>query len=151
MTRLGPEEKVLWVGTRAWSEFLAWWFLGGVVFGAGIVLLTIPKLRLVGGAAILLSLLSVVAIWISRASRRYTVTSERAIVRRGLVSRNIAEIELKHIRDIQVKQSALQRILRTGTLALSSAGRAEAEIVFEGIPNPEGVKEVVRQGMRGPS
>ncbi len=70
-------------------------------------------------------------------------------MRCGLLSRDIAEIELRHIRDIQLKQSVYERIVGIGSLALSSAGRAEAEVLFEGIPDPGGVKEVIRQATRG--
>jgi uncharacterized membrane protein YdbT with pleckstrin-like domain len=144
MTKLGADERVLWEGTRAWSDFLGRW-IGGIVFlVVGVVLLFSAEARPFGLWFIFVFLIFVITIWFARLSCRYTVTSQRVISRRGLISRNISEIEIKNIRDIRVEQGVLQRVFGIGSLALSSAGRAGAEVVFEGIADPDGVKEMIR-------
>jgi uncharacterized membrane protein YdbT with pleckstrin-like domain len=110
----------------------------------GVVLLFSAEARPFGLSFIFVFLIFVITIWFARLSRRYTVTSQRVISRWGLISRNISEIDIKNIRDIQLQQGVLQRVFGIGSVALSSAGRAGAEVVFEGIADPDGVKEVIR-------
>lgn len=151
MTKLGSEERVLWEGTRAWSDFLAAWIGTAFFFLLGVMLLFAPEARSFGLVWLLVTVVFPIGIWLMRISQRYIVTTERAIARRGLISRKVSEIELKHIRDIRLTQGIFQRIFGIGSLELSSAGRAGAEVVFQGIPEPEVVKELIRQQIRGSS
>lgn len=72
---------------------------------------------------------------------RFTVTEERVIMQVGLLARNINEMKIRHIREIQTRQNPLERLLNIGTIATISAADGEAAVVFRGISDPLGVKE----------
>ena len=67
----------------------------------------------------------------------YAVTTSRVIIQRGILSRDFDEIPILQIRGADVHQSFLQRILRYGTIVISSEGgnRAGNE-TWRGIPRP---------------
>ena len=154
MARLGPNERVLWEGTRAWKDYPGEWLLGGSLGVLGVVtlvalwgreerwLLWLSLLWLLPGVSVFLRM------WLDKISRRYRVTTERATMTEGMIARSTSEVEIQHIRDIRLSQGLLQRILGTGSLEFSSAGRSGSEVVFRGIQDPEGVKETVRDFQR---
>jgi len=124
-------EQVLREETRAWVDYVGWFLVGLVllpVFGLGLVFLL--------GA------------WLDRLGRKYTVTSERVISRHGIISRKVNEIEIKNIQDVNLQQGILQRLVRTGTVGFSSAGRSGVEVMFEGVANPGQLKDLVREQVR---
>jgi len=61
-----------------------------------------------------------------------------------LIARNTNEIQLRHIRAINVRQGIVERILGIGTVIFISAAEGEAAVVFKGIRDPLGVKERIR-------
>jgi len=81
--------------------------------------------------------------WLSTLSTRITVTDKRTILRRGLLSKNTNEVLHEHVRNIQVRQSMLQRMFDVGYVGISSAGQSGIEIEARGIPDPEFVKATI--------
>ena len=153
MVHLANDEKTLWEGGPGWSNFLGQLLFALLLAAAGVALLVLLGQSVEGVAiasAILigLGLLLLLIVVVKRAMSRFTVTTQRAIVERGIISRHVFEIELSNVRDLQLRQSFAERVLGTGTLEISSAGRDTAEVVFNGVPSPDQVKELVRQGMR---
>jgi uncharacterized membrane protein YdbT with pleckstrin-like domain len=61
-------------------------------------------------------------------------------MRVGLIAKNTNEIQLRHIRALNVKQGVIERILGIGTIEFSSAAGEGAEVMFKGIRDPHGVK-----------
>ncbi len=150
MAQLAADERLVWAGRPAWSNYLWSLLLGGILFALGVM---IPEDPARFGNAFRISFIAAALavcgnVLLQRASLRFQVTSQRAIVERGLLSRHVSEIELANVRDIQLHQNFGERLLGLGRLELSSAGRDTAEVVFDGIAKPDGVKEFVRAGMR---
>ena len=87
-----------------------------------------------------------VLIWIvlDRASKRYTVTNKRVIVRKGIIAKHVDEVEIEHIRSINTRQNIWQRLLGYGNVLIGTAGTAGIEIVIKNISNPEGIKDLIR-------
>ena len=84
-------------------------------------------------------------IWILRTRfESLNVTSERSIWSRGVFDRDTSEIQHDDIRNIQIRQSFLDRIFGVGRIAISSAGQDEMEIDIRDIPNPDHDAEAVR-------
>ncbi|GEM_PF-2208188 len=83
--------------------------------------------------------------WIRCKAARITVTTHRTTVRRGILAKKTIEVRHVDVRLVQVEQSILQRIFRTGTLALGSAGHAGMEIQFRGLRNREKVAAMIRE------
>jgi uncharacterized membrane protein YdbT with pleckstrin-like domain len=81
--------------------------------------------------------------WIQTLSTKLTVTNEQTTLRRGLLSKYTNDVFHCNVRNIQVRQSFLQRIFDVGWIGISSSGQAGVEIEIGGIPHPHVVKELI--------
>lgn len=103
------------------------------------------------GAWIVRGLLGLVAVvlflWIviSRARRKYTITTKRVGIELGLVSKTSNEIQIEHIRSINLTTNGLLGVLGVGRLEFSSAATDDAEVVFWKAPRAQKLRDMVRQ------
>ncbi len=81
--------------------------------------------------------------WLETRAAELTITNKRTTQRTGLISKNTTEVLHRDVRNIQVSQSALQRIFGVGSLGISSAGQAGIEIQFSGVVDPDSVKALI--------
>jgi len=81
--------------------------------------------------------------WLRTLSTTLIVTNLKTTLRTGLLSKNTDDVYHKDVRNIQVRQTFLQRILSVGNIGISSAAQADMEIVARGIPNPSHVKDLI--------
>ncbi len=81
--------------------------------------------------------------WLETRAAELTITNKRTTQRTGLISKNTTEVLHRDVRNIQVSQSALQRIFGVGSLGISSAGQAGVEIQFSGVVDPDSVKALI--------
>ncbi len=72
------------------------------------------------------------------------ITSERTIYQQGLIARSTSEVRHDDVRNLQIDQSLLERLLDVGSIAISSAGQDDCEIRAHGIPDPSGIVEAIR-------
>jgi membrane protein YdbS with pleckstrin-like domain len=144
-----PETKHEYALTRilpSWWHFARSLLVVAAIFAAGLYNITAPQgnrrvgLLVIAAAAALMGLVHL--------ARRYTswsLTSDRLIERRGLLSTRRREMELADVRSIEVNQSLLQRIMGLGNVAVASAASADFMIRLLNIPDPERVAEILRQ------
>lgn len=92
-----------------------------------------------------LSSLAYMVYWlISVRNDTLQITNERTIWERGILDRATSEVQHDDVRNIQIKQTFLERILGVGNIAISSAGQDEMEIEIHAIPDPDAVADKVR-------
>ncbi len=103
--------------TQQWGPAFTQFCIGGIFWGCG---------------------------WLKCFSRRYVVTATRVITHKGLLSRRQVEIRIDHIRSVEVRQGALQRLLKTGDVLLGTAGTAGYEAVLKDVEVPAQVCAVIR-------
>lgn len=72
----------------------------------------------------------------------FAVTSERIIVRSGVVARKGIEIPLDRVNTVFFEQSALERLLRAGDIAVESASEQGRQTFFD-IKNPQLVQQTI--------
>jgi uncharacterized membrane protein YdbT with pleckstrin-like domain len=77
-------------------------------------------------------------------SLSYRLTSHRLFRDRGILSRQLDELELIRVDDISVSQTFLQRLFGVGMVKLLSTDPSTPELVMEGIARPLEVKELLR-------
>ncbi len=77
------------------------------------------------------------------------ITEERTTLRRGVFSKYTNEVTHENVRNVQVAQTFLQRIMGVGNVGISSAGQSGVEIYVRGIPDPDRVRELIHEGSRG--
>lgn len=72
----------------------------------------------------------------------YVLTTERLIVRSGVVARRGQEIPLEQINTVSFTQGVGERLLGFGDVEVDSASNAEPSR-FDNVPDPEGLQRVV--------
>jgi uncharacterized membrane protein YdbT with pleckstrin-like domain len=134
-----------------------WWVLvGSSVVLAGSLILAIVVSNVVHGGAhdpVLIACLILVLVALARFVRRYArwattnmvLTTERLVLRAGVLSKSGREIPLERINDLAYHQSFFERIIGAGDLVVESAGERGQE-TLRMLPGPERVQqEIYRQ------
>ncbi len=103
-----------------------------------------PKIQIVLNI-LLVSLLILMVIY-NRYIWQFRINDGNVQSRHGIIT-FIEEqsIRLKGIRDIQVKQTGIQRIFDVGDVEFTTAGDSNSKMVFVGIKSPLSLKEKVLQ------
>ena len=114
------------------------------IFLLGLAFTGLPGLEL-GLLLIVVSLVMLILLWFDAVSQTLTITATRTVLKKELLSDSIREVAHEKVRYIHVKQDALQRILGTGTLLLSSVGPGHIEITCPGIPYPDLAKALIEE------
>ena len=105
-----------------------------VTYRAGIswVVYIVPVMMLAGGGALAVAgggvpglavavagVLSGAAAFTRKATSEFAVTSDRVVVKTGLLSRNTIEIQLSKVESVQVTQDIFGRLLNYGTVTVA--------------------------------
>jgi uncharacterized membrane protein YdbT with pleckstrin-like domain len=120
---------------RADARLRLW---GAAACGAGSIFLTAvgyeAKLApLVAGplaAAFLLWSLYLLITFIARRSERYTLTTQRLEIERGIFSRHYESLELWRIREIVLEQTMVERLRGAGRVTLIAADALQPSLVL---------------------
>ena len=78
----------------------------------------------------------------------YMLTNKRLYCRRGFGHPGLSGVDLVNFLDVRVKQSRLERLLRTGRIVLSTGGVNASACVLAGVPDPERVASLFRKQLR---
>lgn len=70
---------------------------------------------------------------------RYVLTTERLILRTGIVARHGRDVPLNRVNDVSFSETLLERVLRSGTLVIESAGE-RGQITLADVPRVEHVQ-----------
>jgi membrane protein YdbS with pleckstrin-like domain len=95
----------------------------------------------------LLAVLQLIAIVIAYARLRgtlYTITNQRVMIERGILSKSLNEIDLRTIDDTQFVQTVSDRMMGIGNVVLVSSDKTAPMLVLRGIADPRGVREMIR-------
>lgn len=74
---------------------------------------------------------------------RYTLTSEKLLIKIGFLGVKEEEIKLYRILDFTVRKTLFQRIFGVGDIELHTADRSTPVFVMKGIKNVESIKELI--------
>jgi uncharacterized membrane protein YdbT with pleckstrin-like domain len=124
------------------------WFLllvGGASFGMA----AIPVGRqqgvfrlLILAVAVLLAVFFVVVPLLRWRTTHYVITTHRLLFREGILARRGRDIGLSRITDVSYRQTLWERIIRSGTLTIESAGDSGATVLGH-IPDSEGAQQLL--------
>lgn len=81
-------------------------------------------------------------------TERYKLTNQRLIMTFGLIGRRTEEIDLFRVNDVGVKQHPLERVTGIGDVYLSSADQSTQIKYLHNVPNPDRVKDILRESSR---
>jgi len=99
----------------------------------------------VGGAIVLVGLLSVVAAYVRTRLTAYVLTTEEAYEKHGLLSRTVTNVRLDRVQNTGFAQSFGERLVGVGSVHLDTAGTSGTEFVLSSIPEPERVNGLVTE------
>ena len=77
-------------------------------------------------------------------STTYTISNQRVVIERGMLSKSLNEIDLRSIDDTQFFQSFSDRLLGIGNVTLISSDKAFPTTVLHGIARPRDIREMIR-------
>ncbi len=131
-----------------------WWFFAKhllalvVAIGIGIAVLALVddgRVSLIAGVLILAALIWFGLRYIVWTTTNFVVTTDRLIVRSGVVSREGIEIPLERVNTVFFRQSLWERIIKSGDLVIESASEMGSQ-KFTDIRRPLNVQnEIYRQ------
>ncbi len=78
---------------------------------------------------------------------RFTVERGTIESRRGYIAREIKSVRVEDVRNINVTQTFMQRLLGIGNVEFSSSGTAGIEVIFEDVADPLSVREKIQNMM----
>jgi membrane protein YdbS with pleckstrin-like domain len=127
---------------RVLLPVLAWAMLAAALGGVAAAALDAPWREVAIGAAVLvwllLSIKPLLAWWFTN----YVLTTERIVVRRGMIARTGTEIPLEQVTNVLFAQTVLERLLGYGDVLLEAAG-SQGRSELHDIPDPEGFQHEV--------
>jgi len=73
----------------------------------------------------------------------YTITKRRCTAEMGFISREIREVEIRHIRNINVRQTIMQRLFGLGDVDIATSGQSGVEVEFVAVHDPLHVRRLI--------
>jgi uncharacterized membrane protein YdbT with pleckstrin-like domain len=96
--------------------------------------------------------------WLRWITTSYVVTTHRVVLRDGVLARSGRDIPLSRINDVTFEHNVVERVLRSGTLLVESAGE-RGQVTLADVPRVESVQRTLyrlveeddqrRRGVRG--
>jgi membrane protein YdbS with pleckstrin-like domain len=77
-------------------------------------------------------------------SHRYRITNQRMVIESGVISRQIDEIDMRTVEDLDFRQSLLERLLGIGDITVISSDRTNARTRLVGLGRPRELRELLR-------
>ena len=148
---LSPGETAIFNARPSWRSILGFYIVGVIIAVAAGAIGWFTAGHALGIAiAVGVFLVALVAGFLKRFFTRYTITTRRLRVQRGVLTRQIQETRLERLQDHSIRQTLLERILKVGTIDFDTASDEQGDMFrFEGVANPESVildiDRVVRQ------
>ncbi len=100
---------------------------------------------LIGAGIAATGLIGLIVWYIANLGTTLTITTNRTRLVRGLIARSSSEVQHDDVRNIQVNQGIIQRMINVGDLAISSSGQDDLEIAVNGIASPERLASEIRR------
>lgn len=133
-------EQEIYNGHPSWRATLGFYILGVVAVA---IIAFVTKLATDTGTGVLVGIVLLALMlavgWLRRMTTRYTITTQRLYVRRGIIARHIDQTRIERVQDVSTNESVLERVLRIGNVDFDTAGGDHREDMFQfrGVSNPD--------------
>ena len=152
---LSPGESVIYQARPSWRSILGFYIVGLIIAAAaGVIGAVAGSVGLGVAIGVGVFLLVLIAGFLKRLFTKYTITTRRLRVQRGVLTRQIQETRLDRLQDHSIRQTLLDRMLKVGTIDFDTASDEQGDMFrFEGVASPEAIildiDRVVRQAESG--
>lgn len=146
---LEPNEQTIFEGHPSWRSILGFYIKGLLITAVAVVIAALAadtKVAVVVGVATFVLVLA--GGWLKRIFTTYVITDRRLYIRRGIVARREQQTHLDRIQNVNTAQSALQRVLRVGTVDFDTAAGDDYDFQFSGVADPQKVVQAVHRAQR---
>jgi len=156
-TILAPNEKIVKEFSIS-PSFFVFLVIVGIALTIGLPLLIILFLALVNQPvssqihiflwplSIIIGLVFITYAFYFRAARHYFISTHRISETKGLVARRTISTEYDDVTNIRISQDMIERIiLKTGMVAIDTAGGDAEEIKFERVADPYQLASLIRK------
>lgn len=149
-------ERILWQGRPSWrahlSFFVVWIPLALLpVIIAGLLRANDRGTGLPYWQWLLISLILVAGVlgwdWLQRYATHYAVTTQRLRVRRGILSRKEQTARFERVQNVNISQSAVDRLMKVGAVEFATAGSDvdDSDFRYAGIAHPQVLVRIVAE------
>ena len=141
-----------YVARPAWLN--QWWQIGIMFLMPVVFILAYLKggryfspenLRVVYVAIVAVFVYLAAVVIYRRYSWAYSIDNETIESREGLIARKVRSVRIRDLRNINVNQTLMQRILRVGSVEFSSSAGSDVEVAFFGVSHPMQVKALAQR------
>ena len=146
------QESMNYIARPAWLN--QWWQIGVMFLMPVVFVLAYLKgrqyfspenLRVVYVVIVAVFVYLITVVIYRRYSWVYSIDNETIESREGLIARKVKSIRIQDLRNINVNQTLVQRIMRVGNVEFSSAGGSGIEVTFRGVDDPLQVKTLAQR------
>ena len=81
--------------------------------------------------------------WVDRLGASLEITTKRTIVHHGILSKSSSEVVHDNIRNIQIHQTFLQRLMQVGEIGISSSGQDGIELQINHLKDPDNLRKII--------
>lgn len=75
---------------------------------------------------------------------QYELSSQRIMIKRGVLSRRIDDLELYRVRDLSIEQPLHYRVLGLGNLVMETSDRSHPHMVIPAVAKPHDLLNLIR-------
>ena len=146
---LHPGEQIVFEGRPIWRSILSFYItglIGSIVIGILVALIVSTTVGVV--VFLVLFGIDILVGFLRRVSTRYTITTQRLRIERGLLSKHVQQTRIERVQNVNTNQTFVSRILRVGTVDFDTAGTDDSDFTFTGVGNPHEVVEAVDRAQR---
>ena len=95
------------------------------------------------GAVLVIGIAITIAVgWLRRFFTEYTITTKRLDIRQGILSKTESSTNVDRIQNITVRQTAVDRMLKVGSIEFDTAGDSNSDrFSFIGVNEPQDLRE----------
>jgi uncharacterized membrane protein YdbT with pleckstrin-like domain len=81
--------------------------------------------------------------WLRTWSQELIVTRRGVRKRTGILAKRTTELDHRDVRNVQIDQHPVRRLMGTGTVRVSTAGQGGIELEIHGVEDPEGIRDLL--------
>ena len=146
---LHPGERIVFEGRPIWRSIISFYItglIGSIVIGIVVALIVSTGVGVV--VFLVLFAVDILVGFVRRVSTRYTITTQRLRIERGLLSKRVQQTRIERVQNVNTSQTFVSRILRVGSVDFDTAGTDDSDFTFTGVGNPHDVVEAVDHAQR---
>ena len=114
-------EEILWEGRPTWKAWALQWIAGWVLL------------------PLLVGIILLLPVWVRTRSTRWKLTSKRIEIETGFLSRRVDTLELWRVRDVEFRQSLLDRMFGVSSLFVTAHDGSSPALEVRGVPGDRGI------------